>query len=689
MRFTRWWARGESRRRSGRWARLGGVVFLGWCGAATAQDVHVVVGSAHIMTYHNDNARTGRYDQESYLAGPTPTGASTADKAHFGKVFSLPVDGDVYAQPLFLAGVPIGTRNIDVVYVATQRDSVYAFDASNGHELWRKSFLNEPTVTTIKSGDVSCNNIDPEVGITGTPVIGVTDERDLTTGTLYFVTKTKETIPAGGSACVQRLHAIDVVKGDERPGSPKLIGSQTIGGGPIQTVSIRGAGTGLDVPSDDGKPGDNDGNGNVQFFALTQNQRAGLLLSQGVVYVSWASHCDNTPYHGWLMGFEAKSLALASVFNTTPNSGRGGIWQSGAAPAADAAGNLYCSTGNGTFDPELNRQRHPKRGDYGDSILKLGVDPTTTPAAPSPNGWGLKVVDYFTPFDETSLGVAPQDFDLGSGGVLLLDDAPATAPLLVLAGKKGVIYLLNRNLMGQFHPDGDFIAQRIPPQPWDVSILGDVFGMPAVYNSTLYFAGAPRRNQANGPVNGPESSPEPLKGFPIQGRRINPTPSSSSGVGFAMHTHAPAISSNGNQAGIVWMIRHDDNDGPAILHAFDAADLGRELYNSEDAQVGGMPRDRAGVGLKFTLPMIAKGRVFVGTKGEVTVYGKLTVGAKTYPQMPYKGPYITDSEAVSGTGAATATTPGSIVYTLSNGVTTITGQAIGAAIKQWLAAGAP
>ena len=606
------------------WAGGGVVaVLLGSGGDGTAQVVHVVTGSAHVMTYHNDNARTGRYDQETVLAGTTPTAAATVDKAVFGKLPSMPVDGDVYAQPLFLAGVPIGGRNVDVVYAATEHDSVYAFEADTGLQLWQKSFLVGAGVTTITQGDVDCGNIAPEIGITGTPVIGVTDENDLTTATIYFVAKTKEPIAAGGFACVQRLHAIDAIKGDERPGSPKLIGSQVIGGGPIQTVSIPGIGTGYDEPSNDTKPGDNDGHGKIQFYALTQNQRPGLLLSKGVVYVGWASHCDNTPYHGWLMGFDAKTLALVAVFNDTPAGGRGGIWQSGAAPAADAAGNIYLSTGNGTFDPELNRLRFPKRGNYGDSILKLGVDPATTAAMPGVNGFGLKVVDYFTPFDETSLGVAPEDFDLGSGGVLLLDDGLAAAPLLVHAGKKGVIYLINRNLMGRFDPGSDKIVQRIPAQPWEVSTLGDVFGMPALFNSTLYFAGAPRRNKSNGPIGGSGSSPEPLKAFPIAGGRINLAPSSQSTVGFAMHTHSPSISANGLRNGIVWMIRHDDSDGPAILHAFDASDLGKELYNSEDAQVGGMPRDRAGVGRRFTTPTVAGGRVFIGTKGEVSVYGKL------------------------------------------------------------------
>ncbi len=578
----------------------------------------------HVTTYHNDNARTGRYAKETFLRPATTGDPGTVNKDVFGKVSSLKVNGDVYAQPLFLSGVPVDGKAADVLYVATQHDSVYAFDVGTGKQVWRTPFLDGPAVTTIPIADIGdCDNIMPEVGITGTPVIGVVNENDLTTGTLYVVAKTKEKLADGTFACVQRLHALDVVKGNERPGSPKLIASQVIGGNPIQTVTIDGSGTGSNDPQDDGKPGDNDGNNHVRFFALTQNQRPGLLLSKGVVYVTWASHCDITPYHGWMIGYDAKTLELVSVFNATPSGGRAGIWQSGAAPAADAAGNIFFSTGNGTFDTELNRPRRPKRGDYGDSIVKLAPDPTSTPTSPSINGWGVKVVNYFTPFDQTMLGVAPQDIDLGSGGVLLLDNDLAPAPLLVQAGKKAVIYLINRNNMGKFVPSGDTIVQRIPREPCDLSVVGDVFGMPALFKATLYIAGAPLRVKDNMPIGGNPLTPQPVKAFRIRGGRIDVTPASQTTVGVPWHTHAPSISADGEQAGILWIIECDEGGGPAILHAFDASDLSKELYNSEQAQVGGIPRDRAGVGLKFTVPTIAKGKVYVGTSGGVTVYGKL------------------------------------------------------------------
>jgi hypothetical protein len=575
---------------------------------------------AHVATYHNDNARSGRNLQENKLS------PMTVGKNSFKRLFRLMVDGDVYAQPLHLSGVPIGGMPVDVVYIATEHDSVYAFDASTGKQLWQTSFLSAG-VTTITQADVSCGDINPDYGITGTPVIRV-DLSDLGKSTLYVVAKTKEII-SGQTACVQRLHALNVVDGTERPNSPVMIGSQVIGGAVIQTVSIRGSGTGSNEPADVGQPGDNDGNGNVRFFPLQQNQRPGLLLANDTVYIGWASHCDNTPYHGWLIGYDATTLKLSAVFNTTPSGGRGGIWAGGAAPAADSAGNIYFSTGNGTFDSELNATRFPLRGNYGDSIVKLVVDPSN-PAAPNINGWGLKVADYFTPFDQASLGVPPQDMDLGSGGVMLLDDQP-TPPihLLVVVGKTGVIYLINRDRMGKFFSGGDTfrpppataVQQRIPDDPCAMSEIGDVFGGPAQFGSTLFMLGAPRRLKGI-PIGGPRGT-DGMKAFSIAGNKLSLPPASQTVTGFPMHAHSPSVSANGAVGAIVWLIGFDETNSsnPAILHAYDASNLANELYNSEQALVAGQPRDRAGPGIKFTVPTIANGKVFVGCSGEVDVYG--------------------------------------------------------------------
>ncbi len=538
------------------------------------------------------------------------------------------VDGDVYAQPLFLSGVPIAGRPLDVVFVATEHDSVYAFDADGGKLLWQKTFLKEPDVTTIKVNDVfGCGNISPEIGITGSPVIRV-DATDLGKSTLYVVAKTRENV-GGQQVCYQRLHALDVVTGDERPKSPVEIGSQKIGGDVMKTVAISGSGTGSDKPNESNRPGDNDRMGQVRFFPLEQNQRAGLLLANDTVYIGWASHCDTTPYHGWLIGYDATTLQLSAVFNATPGGGRGGIWASGTAPAADAAGNIYFSTGNGTFDSELNGLSFPRRGNYGDSVVKLAVDRTSTQSAPNANGWGLRVVDYFTPFDQTQLGVPPEDFDLGSGGVILLDDQPgAVQHLLVAAGKTGVIYVLNRDRMGKFNPGSDTIpgraVQRIPANPWELTEIGDAYGMPAQFGSTLFMLGAPVRRRDKRPIGG-EGGMDSLKGFSIAGGRLIVPPAMQTLAQFRLHTHSPSISANGTSGGIVWIIRFEgtDEDGQAVLHAFDAANIATELYNSEQAVIDGRPRDRAGPVVKFSVPTIAAGKVFVGCKGQVAVYGKL------------------------------------------------------------------
>jgi hypothetical protein len=593
-----------------------------WAGVFMILEVdrRVFSQGVHVTTYHNDNARSGRNLRESQLS------PATVEKDTFGLLFRLKVDSDVYAQPLFLSGVPIGGKAFDVVYVATERDSVYAFDAGTGNQLWRTSFLNEPTVTTMTSTDVSCGNIRPDIGITGTPVIKV-DASDLSKSTLYVVAKTKEMI-TGRAVCVQRLHALDVVGGAERPNSPVTIGSQVIGGDVIETVSIRGSGTGSNIPREFSQQGDNDRRGNVRFFPLQQNQRPGLLLANDTVYIGWASHCDNTPYHGWLIGYDASTLKLTAVFNSTPSGGRGGIWASGAAPAADLAGNIYFSTGNGTFDSELNDQFYPSRGNYGDSVVKLAVD---SPAAPNINGWGLRVVDYFTPFDQAQLGVDPEDFDLGSGGVILLDDQPSPlSHLLVLAGKKGVIYVLNRDRMGKFSPDSDVFppfkrtVQRIPVDPSGLSVIGDAYGMPAQFGSTLFMLGAPRRDKNKTPIGG-ERGTDTMKAFTIAGSKLVLPPTSQTVTPFAVHTHSPSVSAKEAVGGIVWIITFDETDAtnPAILHAYDATNLANELYNSEQVVVAGMPRDRAGPGIKFTVPTIANGKVFVGCQGQVTVYGKL------------------------------------------------------------------
>jgi len=523
--------------------------------------VHVCVLSAQIgvLTYHNDNYRTGQNLQETTL---TP---GSVNVNSFGKLFSQTVDGQVYAQPLYVPGVQIagkGTHN--VVFVATENDSVFAFDAggntgANAAPLWQAAFADPANgVTAVPSSDVNCTNITPQIGITGTPVI------DAASGTLYVVSKTKEVVN-NITSYYQRLHALDITSGSEKFGGPFIIEASVPGNcQPNQ-------------------------NGRVVFSALHQNQRAGLVLNNGVVAVAWASHCDNNPYTGWVMAFEAATGKLVSVFNDAPNTGvqsdecRAGIWQGGAAPAVDAAGNLFLATGNGYFNASSTGGL-----DYGDSQIKLTLLKT-----------GLAVTDYFTPYNQETLD--DNDTDLGSGGVLLLPTQPGANPnLLVSAGKEGSIYLVNRDKMGKFDPDGDLqIVQELP------NAIGGVWGMPAYFNGSVYFGG----------------ENDSLKAFDLTNGLFATSPASKSPTTYGYPGPTVSISANGSSNGIVWGLDNSasGSGGPGVLHAYDATNLGNELYNTnQDAS-----RDQLGPAVNFTVPTIANGKVFVGTGNSLTVYGLL------------------------------------------------------------------
>ena len=558
-----------------------------------------------VSTYHNDNARTGRNLRETAL---TP---ATVNQAKFGKLFSLRVDGDVYAQPLYLSGLTVADKARNVVFAATEHDSVYAFDGDTGTQLWKTSFLTGAGVSTLTLSDVSSQDIVPEIGITGTPVIRV-DKTDPSKNTLYVVAKTK-TVAGTTTTYEQKLHALDVVTGLERPNSPALI-----------TAQVNGTGNGWDVAPAPPTNVDNDGAGHVVFNAQGQNQRAGLVLSKGVVYITWSSHGDVMPYHGWVIGYDADSLRQVAVFNATPNGGRAGIWQSAAAPAADADGNLYFTTGNGTFEQTLTAGGFPSQADYGDSVMKLAPDPSSTAASPNPNGWGLKVVDYFTPFNQLKIGGPDRDTDLGSGGVILLDDQRSGPPhLLATAGKQGVIYLINRDSMGRFDSTKDNVVARLPVNPTDASLVGDVFSMPTSFGSSIFLVGAPLRDANGAPIGGP-GGPNPMREFQLVGGKLNPAASTS--VRFGWKTCTPAVSASGTTNGIVWIVQAEGHvpTVPSVLHAFEVTNLGTELYNSEQAvTAAGSKRDQPGIGIKFSVPTVANGKVYLGSKGEVTVYGKL------------------------------------------------------------------
>ena len=372
--------------------------------AVSLLGVLVLNGQVNVLTYHNDLSRTGQNLNETIL---TP---SNVRQGEFGELFRDPVDGQIYGQPLYLWGLTVPGKGIhNVVFVVTEHDSVYAFDADsntgpNTAPLWHASFINPAAgVTAVPAQNLACNAIAPEVGITGTPVI------DPDTGTLYVVAMTLEDF---GQTYVQRLHALDVATGEERPGSPVKIEASA--------------------------PGTGDGNSTVRFQPSMYKQRPGLLMLNGVIYTAWSSHCDSGKYHGWAIGYDSKTLQRTAVYTSTPNWDSGSIWQSGAAPAADANGNIYVVTGNGTFDAERGGS------DMSDSIIKLSA------------ASGLTVADYFTPFNAGLLG--EKDLDLGSSGALLLPDSAGTPEhphLLVTCGKEGRVYLVDRERMGHFQSDSD------------------------------------------------------------------------------------------------------------------------------------------------------------------------------------------------------------------------------------------
>jgi hypothetical protein len=515
-----------------------------------------VTDLAGVTTYHNSNSRAGVNAQEYALT------KSTVDSASFGKLFSCSVDGQVYPQPLWVANLEIKGGIHNVVFAATENDTVYAFDADGSScvTYWSKHLVpsgEEPPT----SSDIGSDDIVPIWGIVGTPVI------DLDKKLLYVVTKTKTsgTDCRRAGSCHQRLHALHLADGSESSGGPVELTS---------SITVKGTG--------DGSSG-----GQLPFDPWHENQRPGLALNNGTVYISWGSHEDQTPWHGWVMGFDGGNLkAGPSLFNATPNGGGGGIWMSGGAPAIDKNGNVYVITGNGDYDG---------MNDFGDSFLKL-------------NG-RLSLQDWMTPADQAEL--AANNYDLGAGAAAVLADL-SSGPVQHLLigggkignGKEGELYLLNRDAMGHLEGNGPQIIQEFAVGHW-------LYATPAFWNNTLFIAGA-----------GGNMSAYTLD---LSTAQFNTTASSRSSTTYEGRGTTPSVSSRGNAEGILWAIdaaqngtRGSTGTGPAVLHAYDATDLSRELWNS--AHSG---KDTAGNAVKFTVPTIANGKVYIGTASEVDVYGLL------------------------------------------------------------------
>jgi hypothetical protein len=549
----------------------------------------------NVLTYHNDNARTGLNPNETVLT------LANVNSNTFGRLFYYSVDGQIYGQPLGVTNVAITNKGShSVVYVATERGSVYAFDATSGSgsnavPLWQVTFINPAAgVTPVPNGEVQSGNVAPDICITSTPVV------DPDSGTIYIEAKTKE-VSGNTTNYVHRLHALSLGSGQEKFGGPVVIQATVAGGG-------------------DG----NDGAGHVKFNGLRQMNRPALLLLNGVVYIAYASHGDMGPYHGWLFGYNAQNLQQLSVINTTPNGGLGGIWQAGCGPAADANGNIYFMTGNGVFN-STNRN-------YGDSILRIGVTNNI-----------MSIGDYFTPFNQQYL--ADQDLDLGSGAAIVLPDAVGSAAhphLLIGAGKEGKIYLLDRDNLGQYNSVVDTqIVQSVAQQ------VTSSFNTPAFFNNTVYYL----------------TVGDALKAYRFSGGQLVTNPVSKSTATFGYPGANPSISANGLADAIVWALQTDgaDSGSHAVLHAFKATNLATELYNSSQAGL----RDDPGPGVKYSVPTIANGRVYIAGAGRLSVFG---LGAwVTAPVISPNGGVFTNSVNVT---MSTSTPGAQIHYTIDGSAPT-------------------
>jgi PKD repeat protein len=517
-------------------------------------------GVVAVLTQHNDNARTGANLQESVLT------ALNVNTNQFGLVHTRPVDDQIYAQPLIMTNVNItgkGTHN--VVIVATVNDTIYAYDADDASvtsPYWTASFINPPNIVAPRNTDMTgaCGgnykDFSGNMGIVGTPVI------DPATGTLYLVVRTKES----GTSYIQRLHALDVATGLERPNSPVVIAA----------------------------------NNGVSFDPYKQNQRPGLLLANGYVYITWASHCDWGPYHGWVVGYNTSNLLQPPAsFNATPSGSAAGVWMSNQGPAADANGNVYITTGNGSFDGINN---------FGECFLKL-----------TPSAGQLNLTSWFAPYNWNSLNGA--DADLGSGGVLLI---PGT-PLLLSGGKAGVLYLVNKDNMGgvsQASSDTNIV------ESWSLgghSIHGGAVWWDVSGSSYAYIWAASSDSLRQYKFDRAAGKFGSTNAFALSGTK----------GGSGQPGGILALSANGNipGSGIVWAaINTANNANQAVvagtLHAYNAENIANELWNSDMVS----SRDSLGSFAKFVAPTVANGKVYMATfSNRLNVYGLLQTA--TPPQL--------------------------------------------------------
>jgi outer membrane protein assembly factor BamB len=512
--------------------------------------------SVSVLTQHNDNTRAGWNDNESALT------TTNVNAQHFGKLFTLTVDAQVYAQPLVVGHASIGGGTHNVVYIATVNNTVYAFDGDNGKLYWQKNYtasgMRPPSHSDMTGAcDGTYQDFSANIGIVGTPVI------DGAKGTMYFVARSTT-----GSSFVQHLHAVNIADGSEVAGSPTAI-----------TATYHGN-------------GDGSVNGVIAFDAQRQNQRQGLTLVNGVVYTTFSSHCDWGPYHGWILGYDATTLQQQVVYNVTPNGYAGGMWESGAGMAADAQGNLYVIAGNGTVGDAGDPTNLTNRGE---SALKLTLSGST-----------LRVSSYFTPYNYQFLN--DNDLDYGGMGALLI---PNSARYLT-GGKDGNLYLLDKDDMGGYLPSTNQVQQVVP-----LGNSANMHGQAAYYKGSakefvyVWSENDPLRaipfDRVNNVLN-PQAQ--------VQSHVVGPTGQSGAVL---------SVSSNGSKdgTGILWASHALSGDAehtvsPGILRAFDANDVSKELWNNHQNDL----RDGAGTYAKFAAPTIANGHVYLPTfSNQVAVYG--------------------------------------------------------------------
>jgi hypothetical protein len=499
-------------------------------------------------SWRNDAGLTGQNQQELAL------NPATVGSGFFGKLSSCAVDGQVHAQPLYAANLPTAAGIHNVVYVATEHDSVYAFDADAipCRPLWTRSFLDESNgVTSVPSGDIPVTDVGPEVGISGTPVI------DRATNTMYLVARTSE-FGFFGSNYAQRLHALDITTGNEKPGSPVLIAATAPGNG-------------------DGS----NGSGQTVFDPLLESQRSAVMLSGGKLFITFGGHNDGSGFHGWLLIYDAATLAQVGAFNSTPNGSAGSFAESGAGVSADASGIVYAATSHGTFDSGLAPQF---RKNFGQTLLKFQPTPS------------LAILDTFTPAIQATMTASRLDF--GSTGVLILPDQIGAAKphMALVGGSNGSLYAVNRDSPGGFAPGGpDGVIKTL-------NLAHAIYGTPAYWQNTIFIAAAG----------------DTLKAYALSAGLPGDAPVSQSSSAIGLLGASPVLSSNGTTGGIAWVLDTggSDSGAPAVLRAFDATNLSRELYNS-----AAKPQDAAGPATRLAVPAVANGRVYVGTQNELSIYG--------------------------------------------------------------------